>query len=163
MPESKRFLEKVHINNFLSFGDVELPLKPLIVLVGPNASGNSNVLEVLHLLYWLIEYGQLPPISFVRDRFPTGIAMRSTFRFEAKVDQTRALYDLALEAKTSDSTVARDLQPSDQKSHEGDPTAWQKEWNSVVAYFHDAFANTPEDEVARDLDETLAEVRRERT
>lgn len=49
------------------------------------------------------------------------------------------------------------------KSFEGNSTAWQKEWNSAVASFHDAFSNTPEDEVARDLDETLAEVRRERT
>ncbi|MDE0186127.1 MAG: hypothetical protein OXP71_11865 [Candidatus Poribacteria bacterium] len=40
---------------------------------------------------------------------------------------------------------------------------WQEEWNSAVAPFHDAFANTPEDEVVQNLDETLAEVRRERT
>ncbi len=49
------------------------------------------------------------------------------------------------------------------KSLEGGSTTWQEEWNSIVASFHDAFADTPEDEVARDLDETLAEVRRERT
>ena len=53
--------------------------------------------------------------------------------------------------------------PIVQNSDEGDSTAWQKEWNSAVASFHDAFANTPEDEVVQDLDETLAEVRRERT
>jgi len=53
--------------------------------------------------------------------------------------------------------------PIVQKSCEGDSTAWQKEWNSVVTSFHDAFANSTEDEVARDLDETLGEVRRERT
>lgn len=117
MPDAKVFLEKVYINNFLSFGDVELPLKPLTVLVGPNASGKSNVLEVLHLLHWLTVYGELPTITVVLDRFPTCKPMRSTLRFEAKVDQNRALYDLALEAKTSDSTVARDLQPNDQKSN----------------------------------------------
>lgn len=49
------------------------------------------------------------------------------------------------------------------KSLAGRSTKWQKEWNSVITSFHDAFANTPEDEVVRDLDETLAEVRRERT
>ena len=53
--------------------------------------------------------------------------------------------------------------PIAQKSLEGDSTAWQKEWNSIVASFHDAFSDTPEDEVARDLDEALAEVRLERT
>ena len=49
------------------------------------------------------------------------------------------------------------------KSLTGRSTKWQEEWNSVITTFHDAFANTPEDEVVRDLDETLAEVRRERT
>lgn len=44
-----------------------------------------------------------------------------------------------------------------------DLTSWQEEWDSVVAPFHKAFADTPEDEVMRDLEETLAEVRRERT
>jgi hypothetical protein len=42
-------------------------------------------------------------------------------------------------------------------------TAWQEKWDSVVAPFHEAFADTPEDEVARDFEEALAEVRRERT
>ncbi len=41
-------------------------------------------------------------------------------------------------------------------------TAWQEKWDSVVAPFHEAFADTPEDEVARDFEEALAEVRRER-
>ena len=49
------------------------------------------------------------------------------------------------------------------KSLAGRSTKWQEEWSSVITSFHDAFANTPQDEVARDLDETLAEVRRERT
>ena len=43
-----------------------------------------------------------------------------------------------------------------------DSKAWQEEWDSVIAQFHDAFADTPEEEVARDLEEVLAEVRRER-
>ena len=49
------------------------------------------------------------------------------------------------------------------KSLEGGSTTWQEEWNCIVASFHDAFADTPEEEVVRDLDETLAEVRREQT
>ena len=44
-----------------------------------------------------------------------------------------------------------------------DSKTWQEEWDSVIAQFHDAFADTPEEEVARDLEEVLAEVRRERS
>ena len=31
------------------------------------------------------------------------------------------------------------------KSLETDPTTWREEWEGIVAQFHDAFANTPED------------------
>ena len=39
MPEAKAFLNRVHVGNILSLRDVSVPLKPLTVLVGPNASG----------------------------------------------------------------------------------------------------------------------------
>ena len=45
------------------------------------------------------------------------------------------------------------------KSLETDPTTWREEWEGIVAHFHDAFADTPEDEVVRDLDAAPAEVR----
>ena len=45
------------------------------------------------------------------------------------------------------------------KSLETDPTTWRKEWENIVGQFHDAFADTPEEEVTRDIDEALAEVR----
>ena len=48
------------------------------------------------------------------------------------------------------------------KSLEVDPTTWTEEWESIVTHFHDTFAATPEDEVTRDLDAALAEVRHER-
>ena len=46
---------------------------------------------------------------------------------------------------------------------ETDSDAWQEKWEKISAPFHDAFANTPEDEVIRDFDEALGEVRRERS
>ena len=44
---------------------------------------------------------------------------------------------------------------------EMDSATWRKKWQEITAHFHDAFANTPEEEVIRDFDEALAEVRRE--
>ncbi len=38
---------------------------------------------------------------------------------------------------------------------------FQKEWDRTMERFHDAFADTPEEEVIRDFEEALAEVRRE--
>ena len=50
--EGKRFLHSIRLQNILSFGPdtPELPLEPLNVLIGPNASGKSNLIEALSLL-----------------------------------------------------------------------------------------------------------------
>ena len=46
------FIQTIRLNNILSYGssDDEFPLKPLNVLIGPNASGKSNLVEALSLL-----------------------------------------------------------------------------------------------------------------
>ena len=46
------FIKTIRLNNILSYGsgDDEFPLKPLNVLIGPNASGKSNLVEALSLL-----------------------------------------------------------------------------------------------------------------
>ena len=40
---------------------------------------------------------------------------------------------------------------------------FREEWDRTIKHFHEAFADTPEEEVIRDFEEALAEVRRERT
>jgi predicted ATPase len=44
------FLRKLRLANILSFHDAELELRPLNVLIGPNASGKSNLIACLNLL-----------------------------------------------------------------------------------------------------------------
>ena len=46
------FIRRLKVAGLLSFGPegIDLPLKPLNVLIGPNGSGKSNLLEVLALL-----------------------------------------------------------------------------------------------------------------
>ncbi len=50
--EGKRFIRTIRLDNILSYGswDAEFHLEPLNVLIGPNASGKSNLIEVLSLL-----------------------------------------------------------------------------------------------------------------
>lgn len=47
-------LQRIEIKNLLSFGSegVSLDLLPLNVLIGPNASGKSNLIEIIRLLSW---------------------------------------------------------------------------------------------------------------
>ena len=67
MSELDVFLEKVHIKNYRSLRDVELPLKPLTVIVGPNASGKSNILSGLALLNNLMVFEKPPAVEAIQD------------------------------------------------------------------------------------------------
>ncbi|MCE2414604.1 AAA family ATPase [Candidatus Poribacteria bacterium] len=57
------------MENYLSLRNVTLPLKPLTVLVGPNASGKSNTLRSLRLLNSMLRF-ETPPTTadFIQDR-----------------------------------------------------------------------------------------------
>jgi predicted ATPase len=50
--QPQRFIRTVRLRNFLSYGDdgEEIELGPLNVLIGPNASGKSNLIEAMTLL-----------------------------------------------------------------------------------------------------------------
>ena len=50
--EGMRFIRAIRLDSILSYGPgtPEFPLEPLNVLIGPNASGKSNLIEALSLL-----------------------------------------------------------------------------------------------------------------
>lgn len=73
----------------------------------------------------------------------------SDSRFAGKVFRVHDFHELDVEA------VRKSLGPG--------LTTWDEEWERVLARFHEGFADTPEEEVLRDLEEALAEVRREQT
>jgi predicted ATPase len=109
MSEVKVSLKKVHIKNYLSLHDVELPLKPLTVLVGPNASGKSNILSALDLLKSMIIDKKPPQVKVIRDRLWAGKASQINFQLQAEVEETRIVYELALKAEAENPFVAEKL------------------------------------------------------
>ncbi|WP_066384779.1 MULTISPECIES: AAA family ATPase [unclassified Anabaena] len=50
--EGKRFIHKLRLENFLSYGSEgeDIELQPLNVLIGPNTSGKSNLIEAIGIL-----------------------------------------------------------------------------------------------------------------
>lgn len=52
------------LNGFKSYREARLPLGPLTVLIGANASGKSNAIEGLRLLSWLAQGQRLSSIEY---------------------------------------------------------------------------------------------------
>ena len=64
--ETRTKITKIHIKNFLSLKDVEIELNKLNVLIGPNASGKSNIIRALELLANHAKYG-IPTLPGYRE------------------------------------------------------------------------------------------------
>ncbi len=116
MSEQKAFLEKVHIKNFLSLRNISLPLKPLTVLVGPNASGKSNTLRALHLFKGILSV-DLPPttFNFIPDQVWAGGADHITSELHARVKKTPVQYKLVFKSENENLSVDEELLVNDVK------------------------------------------------
>lgn len=57
-------IDGIQLENFKSYRKAELPLGPLTVLIGANASGKSNAIEALHLISWLAQAQKLSSIQY---------------------------------------------------------------------------------------------------
>lgn len=57
-------LTTITLENFKSYRQARLPLAPLTVLIGANASGKSNAIEAMRLLSWLAQGQRLSAIQF---------------------------------------------------------------------------------------------------
>ncbi len=90
-------LESIRIENFLSLHAVDLPFKPLTVLVGPNASGKSNALRALELLKKLVTFEDLPPVEYVQSILWVGGAQRMLFDLLVKIQTQTARYKVELQ------------------------------------------------------------------
>lgn len=85
-------IEKLRVKNYKSLEDVEVPLRPLTVFVGPNNSGKSNILDCLEFV---------KDLAFSR---PTAMAVAGRGGFTDLVwggDHARAI-DIQLDGRVAD-------------------------------------------------------------
>ncbi len=106
-------LQKIHIKNFLSLRDVELPLKRLTVLVGPNACGKSNLMKALRLLREMMIDEELPSVKTIQESLWAGEANHIAFGLQTALQESRIEYDLIIEAKVDNLAVAETLSVND--------------------------------------------------
>lgn len=137
MSETNSFLAKVHINNYLSLRDVEFPLKPLTVLVGPNASGKSNVLRALRRVKSLVNAEELPPARLIQDILWAGGENQITLQLNTEVGKIPTLYELGLRVESNDSYITEKLSVRDIQvisSQNGQGQVWDENGKNKTAY-----------------------------
>ena len=133
----KTFLKDVHIKNFLSLCDVELPLKPLTVLVGPNASGKSNVLGALSVLRTMVIAEDDPPVEFIHGSLWAGGASRITFQLQVEVGQISTEYRLGVEEAADNPFASEELSVNSVpviKIQSGQGDVWDENGGNQTAY-----------------------------
>ena len=127
----KRLIESIKLQNFLSFGPntEEIKLNSLNVLIGPNASGKSNLIEAIGFLRaspidlslpirdgggvveWLWKGSKSTPIAEANFlvSYPEGIMpLRHRIEF-TMVGQRFELFDEAVENERPDSSWQKDV------------------------------------------------------
>jgi predicted ATPase len=103
-------LTRLRVQGFKSLHDVEIQLAPLVVLMGPNAAGKSNLLEALLLLSRLATEQTLaaafePPLR----GYPLEAFSLSETGLEGLLQQDRA--ELVLEAEVQPARVSKRVAP----------------------------------------------------
>ena len=81
-------LQRVKIKNFRCLKNVEFELEPLTILVGPNASGKSAVLDALKPKSWGGEKNRWQ-YSSQRIRFEFGNVIGDSYRYDERRKSTR--------------------------------------------------------------------------
>nr|VFJ62652.1 MAG: Predicted ATPase [Candidatus Kentron sp. FW] len=91
-------IKQFHVENYLSLRDIRIPFRPLTVLVGPNASGKSNVLSALGLCGALMVKKDLPSKNNLLEWFwASADTDRLRFYIESEDETSFINYEIALQ------------------------------------------------------------------
>lgn len=94
--ETKPILTKIAVRHFLSLRQVELPITPLTALVGPNASGKSNLLKALLLMNQMLVTNALPSAGWIQNRLWADGGQDLELEFETIISGRWVRYALVL-------------------------------------------------------------------
>lgn len=97
MNDFKVYLKNVKVAGYQSLGNVQFPLKPLTILVGPNASGKSNTLDALELLRTMMVREDIPAAEIIENLKWAGGSAQMSFQLDTMIDHKQVCYSITLQ------------------------------------------------------------------
>ncbi|MCP4699500.1 MAG: AAA family ATPase [Gammaproteobacteria bacterium] len=137
-------IKELHVENFFSLHDVSISLRPLTVLVGPNASGKSNILRALALFKKLM-FKKLPDKNQLSEWFWAGNKNTDDclkFTIKSEHDSLSIEYSIQLQTKepclSSESFKVNDIHVISLKNGSGKIS--DEDGNNKITYSSDKLA-----------------------
>ena len=115
MTEERSFLKSIHIKNYRNLKDVELLLKPLTIIVGPNASGKSNILNALYFVQTIIDKGINPLYKSIKESFWAREANNFSFKLQTQVNDANTKYELVVKRNSEEHLFSEKLLVNNRK------------------------------------------------
>ena len=165
-------IRRIAVKGYKSLRDVELTLKPLTVIIGPNATGKSNLFDALHLLKRIVRSRTLAEAFEEHRGDPIEAFSFGAEGISGLLKREEARFTLEVDVELSESAIRRAEERiraySAQGKSNGDERARSKgvrHYAPTSRYlrYRVAVAITPSTGVLRVVDESLLALKQEKS
>jgi len=100
-------IRRVRVDGYKSLRDVDLPLQPLTVIIGPNAAGKSNLFDALRLLSRIVTSRSLPDAFADHRGDPLEAFDYSESGIAGLLEKERAQFTIEVDVELNQETMER--------------------------------------------------------
>jgi predicted ATPase len=97
------------IKNFKSLEDVELDFRDLTIIVGANATGKSNCLDVLHFFCVIVRASSPPPLKWIQKLLRNNIDQTLILEIIVKTDDQDINYQISISENNEKVSFSREI------------------------------------------------------
>jgi hypothetical protein len=97
------------IKNFKSLEDVELDFRDLTIIVGANATGKSNCLDVLRFFCVIVRASSPPPLTWIQKLLRNNIDQRLILEIIVKTDDQDINYQISISENNEKVSFSREI------------------------------------------------------
>ena len=159
-------IRRIAVTGYKSLRDVELTLKPLTVIIGPNAAGKSNLFDALHLLKRIVRSRTLAEAFEAHRGDPIEAFSFGAEGISGLLKRDEARFALEVDVELSESVIRRTEARIRVYSAQGKANGDERSRSPITERYlryRVAVAITPSTGVLRVVDESLSALKQEKS